>query len=289
MPSAPTALPSSLAGLVAALGLGAGAGATAYAVLTDDAQHVVREVTVSDSRADGRGTGLSISEIYERVAGGASSRSPRRHGSRPAPFGGEPARGPGLGLRLRPDQATSSRTSTSSRARGRISVRFSDGSTHAAELVGTDPSTDLAVIKVDAPARPARAASLWPTPSELEVGDAVVAMGSPFGLEGTVTSGIVSALHRQMTAPNNFTINDSIQTDAAINHGNSGGPLLDLARSGDRRQRADRERVRRLRRRRLRDPVQHRALDRDPAHRERARPSTRTSGSRCSPSPTASP
>jgi putative serine protease PepD len=53
-------------------------------------------------------------------------------------------------------------------------------------------------------------------------------MGSPFGLEGTVTSGIVSALHRQMTAPNNFTITDSIQTDAAINHGNSGGPLLDL-------------------------------------------------------------
>jgi putative serine protease PepD len=59
------------------------------------------------------------------------------------------------------------------------------------------------------------------------VGDAVVAMGSPFGLEGTVTSGIVSALHRQMTAPNSFTIADTIQTDAAINHGNSGGPLLD--------------------------------------------------------------
>ena len=55
----------------------------------------------------------------------------------------------------------------------------------------------------------------------------MVALGSPFGLEGTITSGIVSALHRPMTAPNNFTINDSIQTDAAINHGNSGGPLLD--------------------------------------------------------------
>jgi putative serine protease PepD len=54
----------------------------------------------------------------------------------------------------------------------------------------------------------------------------VVAIGSPFGLEQTVTSGIVSALHRTMTAPNNFSINDSIQTDAAINHGNSGGPLL---------------------------------------------------------------
>jgi putative serine protease PepD len=60
----------------------------------------------------------------------------------------------------------------------------------------------------------------------VSVGEGVVAIGSPFGLEGTVTSGIVSALHRQMTAPNDFTINDSIQTDAAINKGNSGGPLL---------------------------------------------------------------
>src|SRR4029453_7325605 len=60
------------------------------------------------------------------------------------------------------------------------------------------------------------------------VGDQVVAIGSPFGLDNTVTLGIVSALHRSMTAPNNFTINDSIQTDAAINHGNSGGPLLNM-------------------------------------------------------------
>jgi len=58
------------------------------------------------------------------------------------------------------------------------------------------------------------------------VGDGVVAIGSPFGLEETVTAGIVSALHRTMTSPNNFTIEDSIQTDTAINHGNSGGPLL---------------------------------------------------------------
>jgi putative serine protease PepD len=65
--------------------------------------------------------------------------------------------------------------------------------------------------------------------SAVQVGQPVVAIGSPYGLENTVTAGIVSALHREMTAPNNFTIPDSIQTDAAINHGNSGGPLLNLA------------------------------------------------------------
>ena len=81
------------------------------------------------------------------------------------------------------------------------------------------------MIKVDAPSSILHPVSLGDS-NELQVGDPVVAIGSPFGLEETVTSGIVSALHRQMQAPNQFTINDSIQTDAAINHGNSGGPLL---------------------------------------------------------------
>ena len=92
-------------------------------------------------------------------------------------------------------------------------------------VVGTDRSTDLAVIKVDA-----TSSELYPLQTgdstQLQVGDGVVAIGSPFGLEETVTSGIVSALHRSIQGQTNFTINDSIQTDAAINHGNSGGPLL---------------------------------------------------------------
>ena len=110
----------------------------------------------------------------------------------------------------------------------KLSVRFWDGSTYDATVVGTDPSTDLAVIKVDAPASKLVTLEVGDS-TQLTVGESVVAMGSPFGLEETVTSGIVSALNRQMTSPNNFTINNSIQTDAAINHGNSGGPLLNGA------------------------------------------------------------
>src|SRR5439155_3723296 len=87
---------------------------------------------------------------------------------------------------------------------------------------------DLAVIKVNAPSSLLHPLSLADS-STVQVGDDVVAIGSPFGLEGTITSGIVSALHRDITAPNNFTITNTIQTDAAINHGNSGGVLLNMA------------------------------------------------------------
>src|SRR5207248_4021121 len=107
-----------------------------------------------------------------------------------------------------------------------ISVRFWNGASYPAHVVGTDASTDLAVVKVDAPSSLLVPLALGDSGS-LAVGDGVVAIGSPFGLAETVTSGIVSALHRQMTSPNGFAIENSIQTDAAINHGNSGGPLLD--------------------------------------------------------------
>jgi S1-C subfamily serine protease len=97
-----------------------------------------------------------------------------------------------------------------------------------AEVVGRDPSTDVAVLKVDAPAD-----QLHPLPlansSQVQVGDAVVAIGNPFGLDRTATAGIVSAIQRQISAPNGFTISDAIQTDAPINPGNSGGPLFDAA------------------------------------------------------------
>ena len=108
----------------------------------------------------------------------------------------------------------------------KITVRFKDGSTAKATLVGTDPSTDTAVIKVSV-------ASSKLTPLELAdsstvaPGEGVVAIGSPFGYSESITAGIVSAVNRDITAPNGYSISNTIQTDAAINHGNSGGPLID--------------------------------------------------------------
>ncbi len=100
--------------------------------------------------------------------------------------------------------------------------------THAAKVVGTDPATDVALLKVDVPADQLHPLALGDS-SKAEVGDPVVAIGNPFGLDSTVTSGIVSALQRQIQAPNGFSISHVIQTDAAINPGNSGGPLIDAS------------------------------------------------------------
>jgi S1-C subfamily serine protease len=97
-----------------------------------------------------------------------------------------------------------------------------------AQVVGKDNSTDVAVLKVNAPADQLHPLSLGDS-SQLQVGDPVVAIGNPFGLDRTVTSGIVSALQREIKAPNGFTINNVIQTDAAINPGNSGGPLINAS------------------------------------------------------------
>jgi putative serine protease PepD len=108
-----------------------------------------------------------------------------------------------------------------------VTVKLSDGSTYKATVVGSDPSTDLAVLHIDAPASKLVPLALADS-SKVGIGDGVVAIGNPFGLDGSVTSGIVSALNREIVAPDNTPIEGAIQTDAAINHGNSGGPLLDL-------------------------------------------------------------
>jgi S1-C subfamily serine protease len=108
-----------------------------------------------------------------------------------------------------------------------VTVKFDDDSVYRATVVGSDASTDLAVLKVNAPASVLHPLSYGDS-SAVAVGDVVVAIGDPYQLDDTVTSGIVSAVGREIISPNSTPIENAIQTDAAINHGNSGGPLFNL-------------------------------------------------------------
>ncbi|HET7323082.1 MAG TPA: trypsin-like peptidase domain-containing protein [Halococcus sp.] len=107
-----------------------------------------------------------------------------------------------------------------------VQVRFSRGEWRAGTVVGIDPSSDLAVIRIRNPPQYANALPL--VENEPPIGTKVAAIGSPYSLEGSISSGIVSAVNRSIPAPNGYTIPDAIQTDAPVNPGNSGGPLLNL-------------------------------------------------------------
>ena len=212
------------AAVVAGALIGAGGGVGTYAALSGDHKTVVRQVPVSDSQPAASTTGLSVNSIYKRTYRGVVDvkvKSQTTNG-----FGGsqsQAAEGSGFVYDASGHVITNQHVVAGATS---VNVTFWNGKSYGAHVVGTDPSTDLAVLKVDAPPT-----ILYPltldNSNNVQVGDNVVAIGSPFGLSETVTAGIVSALHRQMTSPNNFAIDDSIQTDAAINHGNSGGPLLD--------------------------------------------------------------
>jgi putative serine protease PepD len=213
--------------IVAAL-VGAGAGAGAYALFSSDSgTTVVRQVHVTQSVEASNtqtGTGLSVGAIYKLANRGVVKIAVTSGGTSPFGQGTQQAQGSGFVIDTNGHVVTNQHVVDGAQS---IKATFWNGKTFSASLVGSDASTDTAVIKVDAPASVLHPLA-WGNSDSVQVGDGVVAIGSPFGLEETVTSGIVSALHRQMTSPNNFTIDDSIQTDAAINHGNSGGPLLNM-------------------------------------------------------------
>ncbi len=196
----------------------------------DETTRVVREtiptrgVSSNPESDDGR----TVADIYKREGKGvvfvlaeSSSDSNSPFG---APDGGGQASGSGFVVDRSGTIVTNAHVVGDS---DQVRVRFEeDGDLVDADVVGSDPSTDMAVLKVDPDD-----AELQPLPlgdsSEAEVGDAVVAIGNPFGYTRSVTTGIISAKQRQITAPNGFSIENVIQTDAAINPGNSGGPLLD--------------------------------------------------------------
>src|SRR3954466_4911412 len=179
--------------------------------------------------------GLSVNQIYQQVKNGVVDiKVTSSSGASTPNFGGpggndgggsQESQAEGSGFVIDDDGHIATNQHVVDGATS-IEVTFADGKTASAKVVGTDRSTDVAVIQVDAPKSELHPITFADS-NKVVVGDGVVAIGSPFGLEGTVTTGIVSALNRTIDAPNNFTISGAIQTDAAINHGNSGGPLLD--------------------------------------------------------------
>jgi putative serine protease PepD len=222
----PTRRATAGATLAAALAVSAGGGAATYAALGGDTRTVVHEVPVASGQAVADSGARSVSDVYRDAARSVVEITVSV--SQGDPFGGSQQGGQALGSGFVYDSEGHVVTNQHVvDGASNVTVTFRNGETYDATVVGSDASTDLAVIKVDAPASLLHPLELGDSDG-LAVGESVIAIGSPFGLEDTVTSGIVSALHRQITAPNDFSIDDAIQTDAAINHGNSGGPLLDL-------------------------------------------------------------
>ena len=210
-----------LGALLAGACIGAGGGAATYAALSSgNSRTVVHQVTVPDSQPAANTSGLSVHSIYELARKGVVKITVSTGAS---PLGGS-SQAQGSGFVYDSDGHVITNQHVVDGAQS-VSVQLWNGKSYTAHVVGTDASTEIAVLKVDAPSSQLFPLTLADS-SKVAVGDSVVAIGSPFGLQETVTSGIVSALHREMTSPNNFAIDDSIQTDAAINHGNSGGPLL---------------------------------------------------------------
>jgi S1-C subfamily serine protease len=191
-------------------------------------------IAVKDS-----GDGNLVNQIYRRDGQGVAFIQASRSSEEPSgvnPFGEPEPEGEGGGVATGSGFLidTEGHIITNSHVvegASKVQVTLgSDETSHDAEIVGTDPATDVALLKVDVPADQLRPLALGDS-SKVQVGDPVVAIGNPFGLDRTVTSGIVSALQRQIQAPNGFSISHVIQTDAAINPGNSGGPLIDASGS----------------------------------------------------------
>jgi putative serine protease PepD len=212
---------------VAALA-GGGAGAGAVALSHGSSHAATTKVAAAAPTSNVASSQLSVGQIAKTATPAVveidttqtSSDSPFPGGS-----GSSSALGTGFVYDTKGDIVTNQHVVSGATS---VTVKFQDGSTYRGTVVGADPSTDLAVVHVNAPASKLKPLTLADS-SGVAVGDGVVAIGNPFGLDGTVTSGIISALDREIAAPDDTPIEGAIQTDAAINHGNSGGPLLDLS------------------------------------------------------------
>src|SRR5215207_1542336 len=187
------------------------------------------KVKGTQALADTAGGGLGAREIYKRDAPGVVFIRAQTLRTAPTPFDVfetvQPTVATGSGFVIDKDGLILTNAHVVAAATA-IRVTFSDRHTVTARPVGKDPDTDLALLRVDPDGLDLRPLELGDSRT-VQVGDPTVAIGNPFGLERTLTTGVVSALQRRLTAPSGFTIDDVIQTDAALNPGNSGGPLLD--------------------------------------------------------------
>jgi S1-C subfamily serine protease len=186
-------------------------------------------LTSAAPASESRSAGLTARDIYRRAAPGVVFVRARSVQTTQSPFEVFPrqqenvATGSGFVLDDKGNILTNAHVVASSTD---VRVSFSDHRTVTARVIGKDPDTDLAVLAVR-PTGPKLHPLELGDSSAVRVGDPTVAIGNPFGLERTLTTGVVSALQRRLTAPSGFAIEDVIQTDAALNPGNSGGPLLD--------------------------------------------------------------
>jgi S1-C subfamily serine protease len=225
--------------LAAVLGGGVAAGVTTFVAGGDrNTTTVIRQPAVASvgANANSRSNvdeGLTAADIYQRYAPGVvfvRSEITQQTDNPFDPFGGtqkSEATGSGFVIDSSGDILTNNHVIDGA-TDGSVTVQFADKKTVSAKVVGTDPSTDLALLKVDPEGLDLKALPLGSS-KDVHVGDPTIAIGNPFGLDRTLTTGVVSALQRQIQAPNGFAIKDVIQTDAAINPGNSGGPLIDAA------------------------------------------------------------
>jgi putative serine protease PepD len=190
---------------------------------------VVAPVALARPASDSSSKGLTVHDIYQRDASGVAFIRSQIVQKTQSVFGlpqQQQSTATGSGFLIDDSGHILTNAHVVDGAQ-KVEVQLGNGSEQQAQVVGSDPSTDIALLKVD------NTEGAQPLPlgdsTKVQVGDPVVAIGNPFALDRTVTTGIVSALQRQIQAPNGFSISDVIQTDAAINPGNSGGPLIDGA------------------------------------------------------------
>ena len=219
------ALVSAVLGCAAAVGI-----VTAFDLGGGRQTTVVQQAPLSGTAAGDAGAGLTPREIYKRDAPGVVFVRARvaQPGQSPFDFG-EPRQGEstGSGFVVDGDGVILTNAHVISDAT-KVTVQFADKQVVDAKVLGRDESTDLAVLKVDPDGLELAPLELGSS-KDVQVGDPTIAIGNPFGLERTLTTGVVSATKRTIQAPDGFQIDGVIQTDAAINPGNSGGPLLDAA------------------------------------------------------------